>query len=448
MIFPFLQYVRPIWYFNLSPKNKANGYWVDFETLTKHEQENILVDNAYESEAAKKRDAAYQAWNIGIISTDNTQHLDIENLNKNISLNDNYRFIRKYFRPIWSLYVLLLRIVTFHNPFNEINAFLSAKNVKQIKISPHGLYTDYKDYHSILVHESKPLVSVVIPTLNRYKYLYDVMRDLESQEYRNFEVIVVDQSEPFNKQFYDQFDLDINLVYQQEKALWMARNHAVQISNGDYILLFDDDSRIEPDWISQNLKCVDYFDADISAGVSLSVVGAKIPDNYAFFRWADQLDTGNALLKKEIFKNIGLFDRQFEKQRMGDGEYGLRCYLNGYKSISNPYAKRVHLKVSSGGLRQMGSWDGFRPKNIFAPRPIPSVLYLFRKYFGNKLAMFALLIQVPPSMMPYRYKKSRKMMFVGRVITILLLPLVLVQVGISWTKASQKLREGDKIDKL
>ena len=89
---------------------------------------------------------------------------------------------------------------------------------------------------------------------------------------------------------------------------------------------------------------------------------------------SDQLDTGNVLLKRGVFKKIGLFDRQYEKQRMGDGEYGLRAYLEGFLNISNPYAQRLHLKVGTGGLRQMGSWDGFRPKNWFGPRPVPSVL--------------------------------------------------------------------------
>lgn len=102
----------------------------------------------------------------------------------------------------------------------------------------------------------------------------------------------------------------------------------------------------------------------MSSGVSLSTVGAEIPENYSYFCWSSQLDTGNVLLKKDIFRKIGLFDRQFEKQRMGDGEYGLRAYLAGYKNISNPKAKRIHLKVSQGGLRvKGGSWDAWRPKN-------------------------------------------------------------------------------------
>src|SRR5690606_7855475 len=161
---------------------------------------------------------------------------------------------------------------------------------------------------------------------------------------------------------------------------------------------------------THQLKTLDFFKADLSSGVSISTVGAEVPEHYSYFRWSDQLDTGNVLLKKEIFKKIGLFDRQFERQRMGDGEFGLRAYLNGYKNISNPKAKRIHLKVAQGGLRQMGSWDGFRPKKMFSPRPIPSVLYFYRKYFGNTAAKWALLRTVPLSIMPYQFKSNKPMM--------------------------------------
>jgi glycosyltransferase involved in cell wall biosynthesis len=264
----------------------------------------------------------------------------------------------------------------------------------------------------------------------------------------NFEVIVVDQSEPFQKEFYDEFDLNINLIYQKEKALWLARNKAIKESQGEHILLFDDDSRVDADWITQHLKTLDFFQADLSSGVSISTQGAKVPANYAHFGISSQLDTGNVLLKKEVFRQIGLFDRQFEKQRMGDGEFGLRAYLANYKNISNPYAKRLHLKVGSGGLRQMGSWDGFRPKKWLDPRPIPSVVYLFRKYHGNKAARLALLKTVPSSIMPYRYKSNSALMLVGVIISILISPLILIQVLKSWSLASNKIKDGSRIDKL
>ena len=146
------------------------------------------------------------------------------------------------------------------------------------------------------------------------------------------------------------------------------------------------------------------------------------------------------LVRKEIFTKIGLFDTKFEKQRMGDGEFGLRAYLSGYRNISNPLAKRIHLKVGQGGLRQMGSWDGWRPKKFFGPRPVPSILYLFRKYYGNSAARWALLKNVPASIVPYQFKGNKVFIVLGIFISILIVPIVSVQVIFSWYKSSSILK--------
>ena len=339
--------------------------------------------------------------------------------------------------------MLLLRILSLHNPYRELRAYWKNRTVKRVHHTPVS-YQDYERYTSALV-ERKPLVSVVIPTLNRYSWLNDVLNDLEVQTYKNFEVIVVDQSQPFQEDFYKNRDLLLKVWYQQEKALWKARNDAIQSSNGELILLYDDDSRVEQDWIMQHLKALDYFNADISSGVSISTVGAKVPAHYAHFRWSDQLDTGNVLVKREVFRQIGLFDRQFEKQRMGDGEFGLRAYLAGFRNVSNPKAIRLHLKVDKGGLRQMGSWDGWRPKSLLAPRPVPSVLYLFRKYFGNKVAMVTLVNLTIPSLVPYRMKHSKFLYFFMLLFLPFILPLAVIQVGRSWYLSGIKLDEGSKI---
>jgi glycosyltransferase involved in cell wall biosynthesis len=322
------------------------------------------------------------------------------------------------------------------------------------KSDVHARPVDYSKEinNSSQLLSSAPLVSVIIPTLNRYVYLRDVLMDLGAQSYNNFEVLICDQSEPVNKAFYQQaesdFGLKIKLIIQEEKALWKARNTCIRESKGEFILLFDDDSRVDPDWIENHLRCLDCFDVDISSGVSLSSVGDKIPAHYAFFRWSDQLDTGNVMMHRKVFSKVGLFDRQFEKQRMGDGEFGLRCYSKGITNISNPLAKRIHLKVSSGGLRQMGSWDGFRPKKWFAPRPVPSVLYMVRKYFGSATALRMVLLQVPFSVMPYKYKGKTKYNILSVLIFALLFPVFCLQILVSWQKASKMLKEGAIIESL
>nr|WP_321228498.1 glycosyltransferase family A protein [uncultured Psychroserpens sp.] len=442
MLFSFLTYLQPTSYFSLK-KLSGKGIYPVYNDLPDELKKQLNIDNQFKSTIARDYDLSWQALHKGYIG----EALTYNNFQK-LDLEDEYRFSRKYFHQAWVFYVLFIRLISFKNPYYELKAFYTTRHTKRSSyLSTPILYADWNNFQSKLL-ERQPKISIVIPTLNRYIYLKDVLIDLEKQDYTNFEVLVVDQSEPLQENFYNSFQLDLQVVYQEEKALWLARNTAIKQSKGDYILLFDDDSRVAANWISNHLKCLDYFQSDLSSGVSISKIGAEVPTNYSFFRISDQLDTGNVLIKKELFKTIGLFDRQFEKQRMGDGEYGLRSYLNGFLNISNPYAKRLHLKVDSGGLREMGSWDAFRTKKWLAPRPIPSVLYLYRSYFGKKATIRALFRTVPVSIMPYQFKSNKPMMILGVFVSLFLLPLVIFQVFKSWRLASEKLKVGAKIGYL
>lgn len=440
-MFIFLKYLQPTHYFLL--KRKKGGYiFPDIGSMPTEIINQLSEDKNFKSSEAKTYDLSWQALHKGYIGEGKTLQIFLS-----IPIYDEYVFIRKYFSPFWVFYVLLFRLLSFKNPFYEISCWLKTRHIKKNKyLKTPILHHDWKTFSSNLINKS-PLVSVVIPTLNRYDYLSDVLKDFEQQDYKNFEVIIVDQSEPFKKEFYAQFDLRIKTLQQEEKALWLARNTAVKAAKGDIIALSEDDVRINKNWISSHLKCLDFFKADISAGVFYPE-GQEIPYERSFFSIASQFATGNAMLHKDVFKAIGLFDRQFEKQRMGDGEFGMRAYLNGFKSISNPEASCEDIKAKVGGLREMGSWDAFRTQNWFSPRPIPSVLYFFRRYFGDQAARLSLLRTVPLSMMPYQFKTNKPMMFLGVFVTLLLTPLVLFQVFRSWRLSGEKLKEGAMIEGL
>lgn len=445
MIFNFLKYIKPIWYYNLKP-HKDFGYFPTVEQL-KAAGFALDEDLEYVTAEARIRDFGWRAFQLGYIAPTAQPGLDIWQQVK-LPVVDEYRFISKNFSRFWVLYVLIVRLLTLKNPLKEIPAFLKTRSVsRESYANRHFQYADYENFESELV-KANPLVSVIIPTLNRYEYLKDVFKDLEQQTYTHFEVIVVDQTDAFQEDFYKGWNLRLKYWKQEEKALWKARNEAIKQSKGEYILLYDDDSRVDPDWIEQHLKALEYYQADLSSGVSISVVGAEVPEHYRFFRWSEQLDTGNVLIKKEVFYSIGLFDRQFEKQRMGDGEFGLRAYLNGFKNISNPLAKRLHLKVAQGGLRQMGSWDAWRPKKLLAPRPVPSVLYLSRSYFGTKKALLWIIPSILPSIIPYKFKNSKVLKLLSLLLFPVLLPLVTLQVVMSWRQASEKIKQGRLIEKL
>ena len=442
-MFHFINYCTPNWYFNLLKSQILSCYLVNYDSLDQFQKSLIDYDENYSCKEVSLLDASFQALKKGIELKIDVDFLSLSNCEPSIS--DNYRFIKKYYGLPWIFFVLSIRILSLNNPIKEISGFLRCLRVERVdlykKINPLSLI----QYSSELLKNS-PFVSVIIPTLNRYDYLERCITDLEKQNYKNFELIVVDQSNPFRPEFYKNRSIEITLIRQENIGLWMARNNAIRKSKGEFILLYDDDSIVEQNWIELHLKCIDYFKVNISSGVSLATIGSKIPKNYSFYRWADQIDTGNVLIKKDVFRKIGLFDEQFEGMRLGDGEFGFRAFLNSIAIISNPEAHRIHLKVETGGLRQMGSWDAFRPTKIFAPKPIPSVIYFYKRYLSPLNLRMTVFIGMILSNIKYTNKRHNIYLIISVIKTIVFFPLMLYQLFKSYKIASSMITEGNKIN--
>jgi glycosyltransferase involved in cell wall biosynthesis len=443
--YSLMKYIRPIWYFHLISNDGESVVWTNYNQLSRDEKEVIHYDQDYSNQVLSNWDASYQALMKGIVKKtgNNIQTDEIELLPADI-----YRFIRKYHKKIWLYLVFFQRLSSLFNPISEFIGLWQTRHVQKYNLfHAHYVYDEYPDYDSSLI-KSNPLLSIIIPTYNRYEPLNNLLKDLEEQTYTNFEVILIDQSNPFQKELYNNLNFRCHIIRQEDPALWKARNRGIKSAKSEYLLFLDDDSRITPDWILEHLKCLDYFQVDISSGVSKSLIGAKIPENYSFFRWSDQLDTGNVLITRKVFEKCGLFDEQFEKMRMGDGEFGVRAYLSGFRNISNSKAYREHLKSSKGGLRNFGYWDAFRSKNIFAAKPVPSVLYFWRKYWGNKTALLSCIFTIPFSLSPYKYKSTFGGSIVSCFLFILFLPIIIFQVSCAWVKSTNMIKKGSMVEKL
>ncbi len=443
-MFSFLAYTTPIWYYRRYFHADIRLYEQSF--LSKAVEQGLIAsDPSYRSETARHADLIYQALNKGLISKGDPEKSTTE-FSDITDPADNYRFLRKYFPAKWTKYALSMRLLSGVNPISEIRAYMSVRDQRKIDLNDSPALYDEFEKAPIDGLLSNAKVSVIIPTLNRYSYLKDVFSDLEKQTHRNFEVLVCDQSDPFDASCYSGWTFEMQVIRQEEKALWKARNTCLERASGDLILLFDDDSRVEPDWIEQHIRCLSYFNAPISAGVTDTIVGHGLSKKESYFHYSDVFDTGNALVRREVFSKVGTFDRQFEKQRMGDGEFGLRAYMGGFPSISNPFAKRIHLKVETGGLRHFGSWDAFRPKNLFSPRPVPSVLYLSRRYFGAYSSVMLILNSLSSSVIPYKYKKNKRLKMLSPIFMLFISPVLLIQVMRSWKMAGIMIEQGPRIE--
>ncbi|MBS1838989.1 MAG: glycosyltransferase family 2 protein, partial [Actinobacteria bacterium] len=315
-------------------------------------------------------------------------------------------FLRRVFGRKWVLYAAARRAFARRRPVRVARAMRSSAAAVAAVDSPLTASATVTRERTIVPDD--PDITVVLPTLGRYELLRPVLEQLRKQTIPARQVVVVDQNDPERRDtaIYEDFaDLGIEVVFQDERGQWLARNEAVRRARGEWIAFVDDDSEVGEDFLEQHLEGLQRYDADLSTGASLAVIGAPVPANYAFFRVADQWDSGNGMCHRSLFERFGLFDQQFDRQRRGDAEFGLRVQLGGGLVIHNPHAIRVHLKAQEGGLRTFGSLDGFRHRDRVSPLPLPSMVYYTKRYHSRRQVREDLLIGLTQSIVPYELKR-------------------------------------------
>lgn len=111
------------------------------------------------------------------------------------------------------------------------------------------------------------LVTVIIPVYNIAPYIANCLDSVISQEYKNLEIIVVNDGstdntvEIINK--YVNIDHRIILINQSNSGVSEARNKALNCAQGKYMTFIDGDDWVAPDYISEMYSKIKEFDADI-----------------------------------------------------------------------------------------------------------------------------------------------------------------------------------------
>jgi len=294
-------------------------------------------------------------------------------------------------------------------------------------------------------------VTVVLPTLRRYEYLARCLDTLRNQTIRPCEIICVDQTPRGERrvEFYDDFkDLPLRVIYQDRLGQSLARNTALSHATGEWIFFADDDSEYPSDVIEKHLMLIQQTGADGSTGLSLPPYEYVVPDEYRQPRIAYNLDTGNALIRRQAVISVGGFDRQFDFGKGADTDLGMRLYLSGYLIMHNPAAWRIHHKPAHGGLRTFGAWWETRDlRALWKPRPAPTYAYFLMRYFGERLSREALwhsLLFGNIPRLPTRRAKWWELL-VHYSLELLMLPITVYRVRKSLRMAKRMLIDGPRL---
>lgn len=108
------------------------------------------------------------------------------------------------------------------------------------------------------------LISVILPTYNRKRFLAGAFKSLASQQYKNWELIIVDDGSTDGSielltQLKDSVVNPVKIIQQENSGPAVARNRGIVEASSDFIAFFDSDDYWLPDHLSLAMETFSDF---------------------------------------------------------------------------------------------------------------------------------------------------------------------------------------------
>ena len=310
---------------------------------------------------------------------------DVDREGERLPVDDELRFISYRMGRRWAAWALGRAILSGKLSIPEASrAWRRVRRESRPSAPPPYRALDGDD----LPATGEARVSVLIPSLDRYPHLFDLLDQLRQQTVPPCEILVVDQTSVERRQEIPDRILagqPIRVLYRDQPGQCTARNAGIRIARGDFILFLDDDEAVEPDLIARHLASLARFQAEVSSGVAEEVGAGPLPDHFRWLRLSDVFPTGNTLIHKSVLRGSGLFDLAYDRGARADGDLGMRVYLSGALMILNPAISVLHFHAPRGGLRRHRArsvtYASSRRRLLHRQVPSPTEIYLARRYF-------------------------------------------------------------------
>ena len=106
-----------------------------------------------------------------------------------------------------------------------------------------------------------PEVSVIVPVYNCEKYLPEMMEGFQSQQFKDFELLLIDDgSQDGSPALCDRFaetDARVRVVHQENGGVSRARNRGLDEARGKTIVFVDADDRILPGYLQDLIRAAE-----------------------------------------------------------------------------------------------------------------------------------------------------------------------------------------------
>lgn len=184
-----------------------------------------------------------------------------------------------------------------------------------------------------------PKFSIIIPVYNIEEYLKECLESIINQSFKDFEVICVNDGSTDNSleilQKYAENDERFKVLNQENQGQGVARNNALNIANGEYILFVDPDDFIELNMLEVFNERLDIQNVDV-AFFDYQIFGENTKTKIV--RFMDEM--------KKIF-NLNINDNLvFNWQELVKDNFRYTAMMVWNKVYSNKFLKENHIQFA------------------------------------------------------------------------------------------------------
>jgi len=206
--------------------------------------------------------------------------------------------------------------------------------------------------------------SIIIPLYNRSQEIDELLFTLQQQEYKDFEVLIIEDGSKLDAKSIIQSYTDkltIRYFYKENGGQGFARNYGFEHANGDYFVIFDSDCLIPKDYLKIVKDHLEKFHLDAYGGPDAAHDSFTAIQKAISYSMTSPFTTGGIRGNK---KHVGTFHPRsfnmgvsrkvwqevggFKLTRLGeDIEYSIRIQKAGFKIGLIPDAIVFHKRRTS-----------------------------------------------------------------------------------------------------
>lgn len=186
--------------------------------------------------------------------------------------------------------------------------------------------------HQSRLGQPKPYFSVIVPTYERPESLTALVEQLAKQSWRDFELIVIDQSAEAWPDRERNFGLDLLYIHTDLRGAVFARNRGADLARGRVLAFIDDDCVPSPDWLA---GAHGRFEAEDIVGLEGLITSGRRDDPDLRSVTNDGFEgigfmTANLFVRTDVFHRIDGFDVAFDNPHFReDTDLGWRIQEQG-----------------------------------------------------------------------------------------------------------------------